>query len=106
MAKLATRGERHMTRRPRQLDFGGAGSTRLVLCNSVEKFRRRLQRTFLQSNLTYDLYVDIFMAGTQGGPGALPAAEWPLCIDLGSQGVLSMDHSAGSSQNHSRAAGW
>ena len=47
----------------------------------------------MQSKLTYDLYVDIFMAGTQGGPGALPAAEWPLCIDLGSQGVLSMDHS-------------
>ena len=63
-------------------------------------------RLRLRYNVDTNLRAYFTKAGTQDGPGALPAAEWPLCIDLGSQGVLSMDHSAGSSQNHSRAAGW
>ena len=67
---------------------------------------RMWARLRLRYNVDTNLRAYFTNAGTQGGPGALPAAEWPLCIDLGSQGVLSMDHSAGSSQNHSRAAGW
>ena len=63
-------------------------------------------RLRLRYNVDTNLRAYFTKAGQPGGPGALPADEWPLCVDLGSQGVMAMDHSAGSSQNHSRAAGW
>ena len=63
-------------------------------------------RLRLRFNVDTNLRAHFTKSGHQGDGGPKYAASaWPLCLDVGSHGMLEMDHSLGSTQNHSRG-GW